>query len=408
MTQAPTAAQRDARTAALHACAKERILVMDGAFGTMIQDRKLGEADYRGARFAKWKQDLKGNNDLLNLTQPEIVKAIHAAYFAAGADIAETNTFNANAVSQADYGLEDVAYELNLAGARLARGAADEAEALTPGRTCFVTGVLGPTSKTASLSPDVNDPAARNITFDALVDTYRSAASGLVDGGADMLLIETVFDTLNAKAALFAIDDLFETLGYRLPIMISGTITDLSGRTLSGQTVEAFWNSVRHVEPFSIGLNCALGAAELRAYVAELSRVADTLVSAHPNAGLPNEFGEYDETPEVMAKSPDRMGGSRPRQHPRRLLRHDTRPHPGLRRRRRGRVPPRDIPVHPRHLRLSGLEPFELPVPNGRFVNVGERTNVTGIGQVQAADPGRRLRPLASRSRASRCRAAPR
>jgi len=300
---------------------ERRILVIDGAMGTMVQSYRLGENDYRGERFADGFDrqheperdagtnpgaDLKGNNDLLTLTRPDVIGAIHAAYLDAGADLVETNTFNATSVSQADYRLEHLVYELNRDGARLARAACDAAEAKTPKengheKPRFVIGVLGPTSRTASISPDVNDPGFRNTSFDELRTTYREAAEGLVDGGADAIMVETIFDTLNAKAALFAIDELFEARGARLPVMISGTITDLSGRTLSGQTAEAFYASMRHARPLSIGLNCALGAAELRQYVDVLSNVADCCVSTHPNAGLPNAFGEYDETPEQMA-----------------------------------------------------------------------------------------------------------
>jgi 5-methyltetrahydrofolate--homocysteine methyltransferase len=304
------------RADALLAALARRILVIDGAMGTMVQSYSLAEGDYRGERFADGFDrthepgrdaqanpgiDLKGNNDLLTLTRPDIISAIHTAYLDAGADLVETNTFNATAVSQADYKLEHLVYELNREGARLARAACDAVEAKTPDRPRFVIGVLGPTSRTASISPDVNDPGFRNTSFDELRTTYREAAEGLIDGGADTIMVETIFDTLNAKAALFAIDELFEARGARLPVMISGTITDLSGRTLSGQTAEAFCASMRHARPLSIGLNCALGAAELRQYVDVLSNVADCCVSTHPNAGLPNAFGEYDETPEQMA-----------------------------------------------------------------------------------------------------------
>jgi 5-methyltetrahydrofolate--homocysteine methyltransferase len=293
-----------------------RILVIDGAMGTMVQSYRLDESDYRGERFADGFDrkhepardahanpgiDLKGNNDLLTLSRPDVISAIHAAYLDAGADLVETNTFNATSVSQADYKLEHLVYELNREGARLARAACDAAEAKTPDKPRFVIGVLGPTSRTASISPDVNDPGFRNTSFDELRATYREAAEGLVDGGADTIMVETIFDTLNAKAALFAIDELFEARGSRLPVMISGTITDLSGRTLSGQTAEAFYASMSHARPLSIGLNCALGAAELRQYVDVLSNVSDCCVSTHPNAGLPNAFGEYDESPEHMA-----------------------------------------------------------------------------------------------------------
>jgi 5-methyltetrahydrofolate--homocysteine methyltransferase len=292
---------RQRRLEALHAALNRRILVLDGAMGTMIQRRGLDEPGYRGERFADWLRDVKGNNDLLTLTQPGIIAAIHHGYLEAGADIVETNTFNSTRISLADYGMEALAGELNEAGAALARQAADAWTERTPDRPRWVAGALGPTNRTASISPEVNDPAARNVTFDDLRLAYREAAGGLIAGGCDILLVETVFDTLNAKAALFAIDEVFEDLGLHLPVMISGTITDLSGRTLSGQTPEAFWNSVSHARPLSIGLNCALGAAQLRAHVAELARVADTYICAYPNAGLPNEFGGYDETPETTA-----------------------------------------------------------------------------------------------------------
>jgi 5-methyltetrahydrofolate--homocysteine methyltransferase len=305
-----------ARANALLDALSRRILVLDGAMGTMVQSYRLTEEDYRGERFACGfdreheptrdaaldpGQDLKGNNDLLTLTRPDVIAGIHTAYLEAGADLVETNTFNATSVSQADYRLEHLVYELNREGARLAREACDAATRKTPEKPRFVVGVLGPTSRTASISPDVNDPGFRNTSFDELRGAYREAAEGLVDGGADAIMVETIFDTLNAKAALYAIDELFEARGARLPVMISGTITDLSGRTLSGQTAEAFYASMRHSRPLSIGLNCALGAAELRPYVDVLSTVADCCVSTHPNAGLPNAFGEYDETPEQMA-----------------------------------------------------------------------------------------------------------
>jgi 5-methyltetrahydrofolate--homocysteine methyltransferase len=304
------------RARALQDALSQRVLVIDGAMGTMVQSYNLVEDDYRGERFAPGFDrqhqpdrdaaadpgiDLKGNNDLLTLTRPDVIGAIHTAYLDAGADLVETNTFNATAISQADYRLEHLVYELNRDGARLARACCDAVEAKTPEKPRFVIGVLGPTSRTASLSPDVNDPGFRNTSFDELRTTYREAAEGLVDGGADVIMVETIFDTLNAKAALFAVDELFEARGARLPVMISGTITDLSGRTLSGQTAEAFYASMRHAQPLAIGLNCALGAKELRQYVEVLSGIADCYVSTHPNAGLPNAFGEYDETPEQMA-----------------------------------------------------------------------------------------------------------
>ncbi|MEJ2344829.1 MAG: homocysteine S-methyltransferase family protein, partial [Gammaproteobacteria bacterium] len=279
----------------------QRILILDGAMGTMIQSYKLEEGDYRGDRFKDWSSDLKGNNDLLSLTQPTIIRDIHTAYLDAGADIVETNTFNSTSISQADYGMEELVYELNQAGARLAREAADAMSAATPDKPRFVAGVLGPTNRTASISPDVNRPGYRAIHFDDLVASYTEAARGLLDGGVDLILIETIFDTLNAKAAVFALETLFEERGARTPVMISGTITDASGRTLSGQTVEAFYNSLRHSRPISFGFNCALGAKELRQHIEELSGFAECRVNAHPNAGLPNEFGEYDESPEAMA-----------------------------------------------------------------------------------------------------------
>ena len=302
-----------ARTQALLDALAKRILVIDGAMGTMLQSYKLEEDGYRGQRFAEGNDaqhahehhgpgcDLKGNNDLLSLTQPEIIKAVHMAYLDAGADLVETNTFNSTTISQADYHLEHLAYELNREGARLARECCDAAEAKTPDQPRFVIGVLGPTSRTASISPDVNNPGFRNVTFEELDVAYRDATRGLLDGGADVVMVETIFDTLNAKAALYAIGQEFARRGARVPIMNSGTITDRSGRTLSGQTAEAFYYSLRHTQPLSIGLNCALGASELRAYVDALAQVAECYVSTHPNAGLPNAFAEYDETPEQMA-----------------------------------------------------------------------------------------------------------
>jgi 5-methyltetrahydrofolate--homocysteine methyltransferase len=287
------------RSTELRELLAQRLLVLDGAMGTMVQRHGLVETDYRGSRFAAHGKDLKGNNDLLCITRPDVIGGIHAEYLEAGADIIETNSFNATKVSQAEYGLADLAFELNVAAARLARETADKFS--TPDKPRFVAGVLGPTSRTASLSPDVNDPGARNITFDALVADYVEAARGLTTGGADILLVETIFDTLNAKAALFAIEKFFDEAGRRWPVMISGTITDASGRTLSGQTAEAFWNSLRHARPISFGLNCALGAKDLRQYVEELSKLCDCFISAHPNAGLPNAFGGYDETPQMLA-----------------------------------------------------------------------------------------------------------
>ncbi|MGO9485317.1 MAG: homocysteine S-methyltransferase family protein [Rhodomicrobium sp.] len=294
---------RDERIAALHKAAAERILILDGAMGTMIQRHKLEEADYRGERFKDWPRDLKGNNDLLVLTQPDIVRGIHEAYLAAGADIVETNTFNAQTVSMADYGMEAFAFEMNVAAAKLAREAAGKYTALTPQRPRFVAGAIGPTNRTASLSPDVNNPGFRNISFDELAAAYSEQARGLIEGGVDAILIETVFDTLNAKAAGFAVKETFDAMDLELPIMISGTVTDLSGRNLSGQTPEAFWYSLRHLKPFSVGMNCSFGASQLRPPVAQIGKVADTRVSVYANAGLPNAMGEYDETPESMAES---------------------------------------------------------------------------------------------------------
>jgi len=300
------------RVALLERLLRERILIIDGGMGTMLQQHPLDEAAFRGERFVEGHDsshahdhagscDLKGNNDLLTLTNQDIIRGVHEAYLEAGADLVETNTFNSTRISQADYHLEHLAYELNLEGARLARAACDAVEAKTPDKPRFVIGVLGPTSRTASLSPDVNDPGFRNVTFEELVANYIESASGLVDGGADLIMVETIFDTLNAKAALFAVSELFRERGARLPVMISGTITDRSGRTLSGQTAEAFYYSVQHARPISVGLNCALGAADLRPHVQVLSQTASCFVSTHPNAGLPNAFGEYDETPEQMA-----------------------------------------------------------------------------------------------------------
>jgi 5-methyltetrahydrofolate--homocysteine methyltransferase len=292
---------RAQRIEALKQEAGERILILDGAMGTMIQRYKLDEAGYRGERFKDFARDLKGNNDLLVLTQPKIIGEIHNAYLEAGADIVETNTFNAQAISQADYGLADIAYEMNVAAAKLAREAADAWTKKTPHRPRFVAGAIGPTNRTASISPDVNNPGFRNVGFDDLVDAYATQTRGLIDGGVDIILIETVFDTLNAKAAGFAVEQVFDDTDVTLPIMISGTITDLSGRNLSGQTPEAFWYSMQHLEPFSIGLNCSFGAEQLRPSVDEMAQVAGTYVSVYPNAGLPNEMGEYDESPEYMA-----------------------------------------------------------------------------------------------------------
>ncbi len=371
-----TLTDRGARLNALQQALKERILILDGGMGTMIQGYKLQEEDYRGARFADWPSDVKGNNDLLLLSQPQVIAEIERAYLDAGADILETNTFNATRVSQADYGMEALVYELNVAGARVARQVADAKTLETPDRPRFVAGVLGPTSRTCSISPDVNNPGYRNVTFDELVENYTEATRGLIEGGADLILIETIFDTLNAKAAIFAVQQVFEEDGVELPIMISGTITDASGRTLSGQTTEAFWNSVRHARPISVGLNCALGAKELRPYLAELAAKAETHVSAHPNAGLPNAFGEYDETPAEMAAVVEEFAASG-------LLNivggccGTTPPHIQAIAEAVAKHKPRALPDIPKACRLSGLEPFTID-RNSLFVNVGERTNITG------------------------------
>lgn len=364
------------RITALHQAAASRLLFLDGATGTMIQRHKLGEADFRGERFADWQQDLGGNNDLLVLTQPTIIRDIHRAYLDAGADIIETNTFNATCASQSDYGMEAIVYELNSEAAKIAREAADEFSALTPDKPRWVAGVVGPTSRTASISPDVNDPAARNTTFDELAEDYRNATRALIAGGSDIILIETVFDTLNAKAAVFAVQDVYEELGIELPIMISGTITDASGRTLSGQTPEAFWNSLAHAKPFAIGLNCALGGEQLRPHIEELSNICPTLISAHPNAGLPNAFGEYDETAEetasIIAGFANRgliniVGGccGTTPEHISAIIEACT------------TKAPRVVPEEAQSCRLSGLEPFTIN-SDSLFVNVGERCNVTG------------------------------
>ncbi|EKQ0644152.1 methionine synthase [Salmonella enterica] len=360
----------------LRAQLNERILVLDGGMGTMIQSYRLHEEDFRGERFADWPCDLKGNNDLLVLSKPEVIAAIHNAYFEAGADIIETNTFNSTTIAMADYRMESLSAEINYAAAKLARACADEWTARTPEKPRFVAGVLGPTNRTASISPDVNDPAFRNITFDQLVAAYRESTKALVEGGADLILIETVFDTLNAKAAVFAVKEEFEALGVDLPIMISGTITDASGRTLSGQTTEAFYNSLRHAEALTFGLNCALGPDELRQYVQELSRIAECYVTAHPNAGLPNAFGEYDLDADTMAKQIREwaeagflniVGGCCG----------TTPEHIAAMSRAVAGLLPRQLPDIPVACRLSGLEPLNIG-DDSLFVNVGERTNVTG------------------------------
>ncbi|MGO4999753.1 methionine synthase [Oceanisphaera sp. W20_SRM_FM3] len=354
----------------------ERILIIDGGMGTMIQSHRLDEAAYRGARFADWPSDLKGNNDLLVLSQPELIAKIHSDYFAAGADIIETNTFNATHIAMADYQMESLAVEMNYEAAKLARKVADEWTAKEPHKPRFVAGVLGPTNRTASISPDVNDAGYRNVSFDQLVAAYTEATQALIDGGAHLIMIETIFDTLNAKAAVFAIETLFDKLGMRIPVMISGTITDASGRTLTGQTTEAFYHSLRHANPISFGLNCALGPKELREYVAELSRISETYVSAHPNAGLPNAFGEYDLEAEEMAEHIREWAesgflnlvggccGSTPEH-----IRVMAKAVAGLK--------PRVLPQIKPGCRLSGLEPFNI-FSDTMFVNVGERTNVTG------------------------------
>ena len=360
---------------ALLAAARERILVLDGAMGTMIQGLQFDEAAFRGDRFKDFHRDIRGNNDLLILTQPKAIEDIHAEYLRAGADIVATNTFSSTSIAQADYDMSDLAYELNLEGAKLARAAANRVRR-EDGKPRFVAGALGPTNRTASISPDVANPGYRAVTFDDLRQAYGDQARGLIDGGVDLLLVETIFDTLNAKAALYAISELLEERGIDAPVMVSGTITDKSGRLLSGQLPEAFWNSVRHSRPITIGFNCALGAEDLRAHIADIGRVADTLVCAYPNAGLPNEFGQYDESPEYMARligefarddlvnivggccgtTPDHIAA----------IAAAVAPHK-----------PRAVPAIAPRLRLSGLEPFAL-TPAIPFVNVGERTNVTG------------------------------
>ncbi|WP_456599311.1 methionine synthase [Blastococcus sp. SYSU DS0616] len=374
MSESP--ALRPDATARLRALLEERILVLDGAMGTAIQRDRPDEAGYRGERFADWPSDVQGNNDLLSLTQPELIAGIHREYLEAGADLVETNTFNATTISLADYGMQELAYELNVASARLARREADAMTERTPGRPRFVAGAIGPTSRTASISPDVNDPGARNVGFDDLVAAYLEQANGLVDGGVDALLIETIFDTLNAKAAIFALETLFEQRGRRWPVLISGTITDASGRTLSGQVTEAFWNSVRHVQPLLIGLNCALGAKEMRPYIAEMARVADTFVSCYPNAGLPNAFGEYDESPAetaaIVAEFAESglvnlVGGCCG----------TTPAHIAAIAGAVAGLPPRTPAQTSPALRLSGLEPLTV-TEESLFVNVGERTNITG------------------------------
>ncbi len=353
----PLTAERAARIESLKQALATRILILDGAFGTMIQDHKLDEADFRGARFADWSHDVKGNNDLLILSQPQIIADIHDQYLAAGADIIETNTFSSTSIAQADYGMEDLAYEMNVVGAQLARTAADAAS--TADKPRFVAGAIGPTNRTASISPDVNDPGARNASFEELADAYGQAARGLIEGGVDTILIETIFDTLNAKAAIYGVQELFDELGFELPIQLSVTITDQSGRTLSGQTTEAFWNSTAHAKPLSVGVNCALGPDLMRPFVEEMSRIADTFVSAYPNAGLPNAFGDYDETPEMMTVHLEEwmksglvniVGGCCG----------TTPDHIAAYASVAGKYPTRKIPEIDTAMRLSGLEPFSL------------------------------------------------
>lgn len=361
-------------TEELTAALRKRIVVIDGAMGTAIQRDRPDEAGYRGDRFTEWPTALQGNNDLLTLTQPQIIEGIHREYLEAGADILETNTFNANAISLSDYDMADLSYELNYAGAALARRAADEYT--TADKPRYVAGAIGPTTRTASISPDVNDPGARNVSYDQLVAAYLEAANGLVDGGADLIIIETIFDSLNAKAAVFAVETLFEERGRRWPVIISGTITDASGRTLSGQVTEAFWNAIRHAKPLAVGLNCALGAPEMRPYIAEMARIADTFVSCYPNAGLPNAFGEYDESPERQASYiadfaeaglVNLVGGccgTAP-------------PHIAEIAKAVDGKAPRELPEIDVATRLSGLEPLNI-TEDSLFVNIGERTNITG------------------------------
>ncbi len=366
----------DNKISVLKKALNQRILILDGAMGTMIQRYALNEKEYRGERFADWPVDLKGNNDLLSITQPDIIREIHHAYLEAGADIIETNSFNSTVISMADYQMESLSDEINEAAAKLARECADEWTRKTPEKPRYVAGILGPTNRTASISPDVNDPAYRNVSYDALVAAYRSSVRALIRGGADIIMIETIFDTLNAKAAIYAVETEFEVLGIKLPVMLSGTITDASGRTLTGQTTEAFYNSMRHIRPISFGLNCALGPAELRQYVAELSRIADCYVSTHPNAGLPNAFGGYDLDAANMAGYISEWAQSG-------LLNivggccGTTPDHIRAIAQAVADIPPRAIPDRPVACRLAGLEPLTID-ENSLFVNVGERTNITG------------------------------
>jgi 5-methyltetrahydrofolate--homocysteine methyltransferase len=380
--------ERPDATATLVELLRERILILDGAMGTMLQRHRLGEADYRGERFADWASDVIGNNDLLSLSAPHLIREIHEQYLAAGAHFISTNTFNAQRISMADYGMEELSRELNLASAGLAREAVDAALETDPHTPRFVIGSLGPTNRTASISPDVSDPGARNVTFDQLVDAYREQAEALVDGGVDVLAIETIFDTLNAKAAIFAVESLFEDRARRWPVIISGTITDASGRTLSGQVAEAFWNSVRHVRPLAVGFNCALGAAQMRPFVADISAAADTFISCYPNAGLPNAFGEYDESAAETAQALAEFAGAG-------LINlvggccGTTPEHIAAIAEAVAPISPRAIPEIPRAMRLSGLEPLTI-TEDSLFVNIGERTNITGSARfrklIQAED----------------------
>jgi len=355
---------------------KKRVLVLDGAMGTMIQNHQLSEEDFRGFRFADWEINIKGNNDLLCLTQPKIIQDIHEEYLEAGADIIETNTFNANDISLADYQMQDLTYEINLAAAKIAKAAADKYSFKNPDKPRFVAGVLGPTNKTASMSPDVNDPGFRAVSFDDLKNIYLKQAKALLDGNVDVFLVETIFDTLNAKAALFALEELFEQEKKKIPVMVSGTITDASGRTLSGQTLEAFLNSVSHIDLLSVGLNCALGAEQLRPYIEELSKKSPFYVSVHPNAGLPNQFGEYEQSPEQMGKHihdfldhnfANIVGGccGTTPNHIREMAQFAE------------KATVRAIPNRETETRLSGLEPLQI-TKTVNFVNIGERTNVSG------------------------------
>lgn len=349
--------KRHASFQTLEKAANQRILIIDGAMGTMIQRHKFEEEDYRGNRFKDWGQDVKGNNDLLVLTQPDVIGDIHAQYLDVGADIIGTNTFNAQQISMADYGMEELSYEMNVEAAKIARAKADDATAANPNKPRFVAGAVGPTNRTASISPDVNNPGYRNTSFDELREAYKEQVRGLIEGGVDIILIETIFDTLNAKAAGFATLEAFDEMDITLPIMLSGTITDRSGRTLSGQTAEAFWYSMRHLKPFSVGLNCALGAELMRPYVAELSKISEVRVTAYPNAGLPNAMGEYDQTPEEMAALIEPWAkdgllnaiggccGSTP-EHIKAIADCVV------------QYPPRDLPKREPKMRLSGLEPF--------------------------------------------------